>query len=149
MALALAGSFGFYGLLRKTVGADALVGLTVETTLLSPIALAYLGYEMAQGHAMFAAGSLRTDVLLMLAGVVTAVPLLWFAAAARRLRYTTVGFIQYLAPTGHFLLAVLAYGEPFATAHIVTFAFIWAGLLIYSIDAVMSTRPVPVAALPE
>ena len=121
---------------------DALSGLTVETGLLSPLALAFLIHEMLAGRAVFASGSLRMNVLLISAGVITAVPLLWFAAAARRLRLATLGFIQYLSPTGQFLLAVIAYREPFTTAHIVTFACIWTALAIYSVDAARHARAV-------
>ena len=74
------------------------------------------------------------SVLLLLAGLITATPLLWFTEAARRLRYSTMGFLQYLAPTGHFLLAVLAFGEPFTQKHVITFGCIWTALVIYSLD---------------
>lgn len=148
VALVLAGSFGFYGLLRKTARVDALVGLTVETTLLAPLSLAFIGFEMWHGRAAFLAGSVPTDVLLALAGVVTAVPLLLFTAAARRLRYTTMGFIHYLAPTGQFLLAVFVYRESFTAAHVVTFACIWAGVLVYSVEAALAARTIPRAAPP-
>lgn len=145
LALVLAATFGLYGLLRKTVKADALVGLTVETTLLAPLAVAYLGYEMARGRAVFASGLPRMDVLLLLAGVITAVPLLWFAGAARRLRLTTLGFLQYLAPSGQFLLATLAYHEPFTRAHVVAFGCIWTALAIFSLDALTRARPATAA----
>lgn len=140
IALILAFSFAFYGLLRKTARADPLVGLTVETSILLPIALAYLVYQASRGAGAFGTVSWRMDVLLASAGVVTAVPLLWFTAAAKRMRYSTLGFIQYLAPTGQFLLAVLAFGEPFTHAHAVTFVFIWTALIIYSVDTAMHSR---------
>lgn len=143
IALVLAATFGFYGLLRKTAKADALVGLSVETTLLAPLAAAYLLYQMAHGQAVFLAGSARSDLLLMAAGAVTATPLLWFTAAARRLPYSTLGFMQYLAPTGQFLLAVLAFGEPFRPAQLVTFGCIWIALVIFSWDALRRARPSP------
>lgn len=143
LALFLALTFGAYGLLRKTAKVDALVGLTVETALLAPLALAYLGYEMWHDRAVFLRDSLTTDVLLLLAGVVTAVPLLWFTEAARRLPLATMGFLQYLAPTGHFLLAVLAFGEPFTWAHGVTFACIWTALLVYSLETARFARLAP------
>ena len=142
IALLLAGSFGFYGLLRKTVAADGMTGLTAETVMLLPAALAYLAYLGASGHLVFAHHDRGTDLLLVAAGAVTALPLLWFANAARRLRYATVGLLQYLAPTGQFLLAVAVYGEAFTRAHLVSFAFIWAGLALYSFDAIRSVpRP--------
>lgn len=134
VALVLAGTFGFYGLLRKTAKVDALVGLTIETTLLAPLAFAYLVYLTSRRECCFGTQAWQTDVLLAAAGVVTAVPLLWFTKAARRLRLATLGFLQYLAPTGHFLLAVVAFGETFTQAHLVSFACIWAALLIYSVD---------------
>ena len=140
LGLLLAGTFGFYGLLRKVVQIEALVGLTVETCLLFVPAVVFLVWQMAHGAAAFGSGSLRTDLLCMAAGVVTAVPLLWFAAAARRLRLATMGFLQYLAPTGHFLLAVFAYGEPFARANAIAFGFIWTALAIYTLDAAWSVR---------
>lgn len=135
IALVLAWSFGLYGLLRKIAQVDALSGLTVETLLLAPLAIAYLLWLQAQGQAMFLTGSLRHDLLLPLAGVVTALPLLCFAGAARRLRLATVGFLQYITPTLHFVLAVGLFGEPFSTTHLVSFACIWAGLALYSADA--------------
>jgi chloramphenicol-sensitive protein RarD len=140
IALILAFSFGFYGLLRKTSRADPLVGLGVETTLLAPLAIAFLFFEDARGVGVFLNVSWHLDVLLASAGVITAVPLLWFVAAAKRLRYTTIGFIQYLAPTGQFLLAVIAYGEPFTRDQLIAFAFIWAALALYSIDATLRSR---------
>ncbi len=134
VALVLAGSFGFYGLLRKTAKVDALVGLTVETTLLFPLALAYLGLQAWRHECVFATVSRGTDLLLMAGGIVTAVPLLWFANAARRLRLSTIGFMQYIAPTGQFLLAVMAFGESFTRAHLISFVVIWSALVIYSVD---------------
>jgi chloramphenicol-sensitive protein RarD len=140
LALFLAFTFGCYGLLRKTVQVDALVGLTVETALLTGPALLYLAFQMARGQAAFLHTSPRTDVLLLLAGVVTATPLLWFTEAARRLRLATLGFLQYLSPTGQFLLGVLAFGEAFTKAHGVAFACIWLALLIYSVQTARISR---------
>jgi chloramphenicol-sensitive protein RarD len=134
-ALILAVTFGSYGLLRKVVKADSLTGLSVETCLLGPPALGYLVFVAWQGEGAFLHGPLLTDILLLSAGVVTAVPLLLFAAAARRLRLATIGFLQYITPTLHFLLAVVAYGEPFTRAHLISFIFIWLGLGCYSWDA--------------
>ena len=141
VALILALSFGFYGLLRKTMKADALVGLSVETALLAPLALLYLIAMDFRGTGVFLRQGWGWDVLLASAGVITAVPLLWFAAAARRLRYATIGFIQYLAPTGQFLLAVLAFGEPFTRRHLISFTCIWTALVLYSIDTLRVSRP--------
>ncbi|AJE02674.1 transporter [Geobacter pickeringii] len=135
ISLALALSFGLYGLLRKQAPVDSLSGLTVETLLLFPVALAYLLWLAHQGTSAFVAGPTRLTVLLACAGVLTSTPLIWFAAATKRLRLATVGLMQYLVPTLHFLLAVFAYGEPFTRAHLVSFACIWAGLVLYTIDA--------------
>lgn len=139
LGLFLAFSFALYGLLRKTAAADALTGLTVETMLLMPLAVAFLGHEIAVGRAVFASGDGMLNLLLLAAGPVTTVPLLWFAAAARRLRLATVGFLQYVTPTGHFLLA-LAYGESFTSAHGAAFACIWIALAIYSADTGLRAR---------
>lgn len=143
LALFLAATFGLYGLLRKTARVNAMVGLTIETALLTPPALGFLVYLMITKRAAFGAGVPRLDVLLLLAGVVTATPLLWFTEAARRLRLATLGFLQYLAPTGHFLLAVLAFHEPFTRTHIVAFGCIWTALAIYTLDAARAARPAP------
>lgn len=140
IALVLAFSFAFYGLLRKTARADALVGLTVETALLTPIALGYLIHQGLRGDGAFGVMSRQMDLLLASAGIVTALPLLWFAAAAKRLWYSTLGILQYLAPTGQFLLAVLAYGEPFTRDHLISFSLIWTALVIYSVDTARLPR---------
>ena len=97
-------------MLRKKAHVESLVGLTVETCLLGPLALGYLLWLQARGQAAFLAGVPWDNVLLPLAGVLTATPLLWFTMAARRLRLTTIGFLQYITPTLHFLLAVFVYG---------------------------------------
>jgi len=134
-ALILALTFGSYGLLRKVVAADALIGLTVETFLLAPVALACLLYASWQGDGAFIAAGVQTSLLLASAGVITAIPLLLFSAAARRLRMATIGFLQYITPTLHFLLAVLLYKETFLRSHLASFLLIWAGLAAYSWDA--------------
>ena len=135
LSLFLAGTFGLYGLLRKTVRADGPVGLTVETSLLLPAALFFLVYREARGELVFTHTSWRVDLLLPLAGVVTTVPLVWFANAVRRLRLATMGFLQYLSPSLQLLLAIAVYGEPFTRAHLVTFGCIWLALALYSYDA--------------
>lgn len=135
VALFLAITFGMYGLLRKIAQVESLVGLTIETALLTPAALAHLAWQMVHGTAVFGASTARMNVLLLLAGVVTATPLLCFTAAARRLKLATLGFLQYLAPTGHFLCAVFAFDEPFSSVQAIAFAFIWTALLVYSADA--------------
>ncbi|MBI3446117.1 MAG: EamA family transporter RarD, partial [Magnetospirillum sp.] len=133
-ALTLAGTFGLYGLLRKKLPVAPLTGLAVETGLLFPLAAFYLIWRASQGQPAFG-GTLALGAALVAGGPVTAAPLLWFAAAASRLRYTTLGFFQYLAPTGHFLLAVLVYGESPGPHHLFTFACIWTAIALYLADS--------------
>ena len=133
ISLALAGTFATYGLLRKIAPVDSLEGLAIETLLLAPLAALYVGWLAAHGASGFGMDA-RTTLLLAFSGIATATPLLLFAAAARRLRYSTLGLLQYIAPTIQFLLAVLAYGEPLTTAHLICFACIWTGLAIYAAD---------------
>jgi chloramphenicol-sensitive protein RarD len=139
VALVLATTFGLYGLLRKMAPVEALSGLAVETGILVLPAMGVLGWSVYQGGGLLGAQPLDW-LLLPLAGVVTAIPLLLFAAAARRLRLTTIGFLQYLTPSLHFLQAVVLYREPFGGAHLASFCCIWAGLLLFSVDAVRFQR---------
>lgn len=130
ISLVLCVSFATYGLLRKVASVDSLAGLAVETALLAPFAFAWLAWSLAAGLPAF--GTTATDgSLLVLAGIVSTTPLLLFTAAARRLRYSTLGMLQFLAPTLQFLLAVFAYGEAFTTAHAIAFGAIWAALALY------------------
>ncbi|HUP64894.1 MAG TPA: EamA family transporter RarD [Thermoanaerobaculia bacterium] len=134
ISLTLAISFALYGLIRKLAGVGAIEGLTVETVILLPLAAGYLAWRAEAGALAFGAGSTRIDLLLVAAGPVTALPLLWFAAAVRRLRLATIGLLQYLAPTIQFALAVTVYGEPFSARRMVAFVLIWIALAIYSAD---------------
>ncbi|MEC9372755.1 MAG: EamA family transporter RarD, partial [Planctomycetota bacterium] len=140
VSLALAFSFGFYALLRKRAAVDAMNGLAIETTLLLPPALLYFAWLVSTGENSFFAGATQLTILLPLAGVVTVVPLLWFTEGARRLRMTTVGMLQYIAPTGQFLLAVAVYGEAFTRGHAVAFICIWTAIAIYSADMITRAR---------
>ena len=140
ISLTLAATFAVYGFLRKIVAVDSLEGLSIETALLSPLALAWLVWLQADGSAAFASVTLTTDLLLVLGGAVTAIPLLMFTAAARRLPYSTLGFLQYVAPSLQFLLAVLAFGEPLTTAHLICFAAIWTALAIFSFEGLRSAH---------
>lgn len=139
ISLTLAVTFGVYGLLRKVAAIDALGGLTVETLLLSPFAAIFIAQAQMAGTGAFGQ-SMRMDVLLVLAGAVTTAPLLMFAAAARRMRYATLGLLQYLAPTLQFLQAVLLFGETLKPVHIATFTLIWAGCALYAYDSVRGSR---------
>ncbi|MGF1549784.1 MAG: EamA family transporter RarD [Sphingomonadaceae bacterium] len=134
VTLTLAASFSLYGYFRKTAAVGALEGLSVETALLAPIAAGWLVWLQLGGQAALGRVDLATDMLLLVSGVATAVPLLLFTAAARRLRYTTLGFLQYLAPSLQFLLAVIVFGEMLTFAHIVCFAAIWLALALYSFE---------------
>jgi len=140
VSLFLAFSFGFYGLIRKTATVNALVGLTVETMLLFFPASAYLFYIGTQSAGTFLAINITTDMLLMGAALVTALPLLLYTAGARRINFATVGMLQYIAPSCTFILAVFIYNEPFQTAQIRMFILIWLSLIIYSADSVIAAR---------
>jgi chloramphenicol-sensitive protein RarD len=135
IALTLAGSFGTYGLIRKRTKIDSLIGLAVETALLAPIAGGYLLILGSEGVGAFGFQSISLDSYLILSGVVTAIPLILFVGAAKRLRLSTLGFLQFLTPTMHFLLAVLLFGEDFNLPHVICFTLIWLGLIIYTVDA--------------
>lgn len=140
VAIALPVTFGLYGLLRKIARVDATTGLLVETTILSPIAVVYLAWLAASDGGAFLRAGPAVDLLLLASGPVTAVPMMCFAAAARRLKLSTLGFFQYLAPTLTFLLGVFVYHEPFDPARQLTFALIWLALAIYSVDSMIAGR---------
>lgn len=130
ISLTLCFTFATYGLLRKIIHVESLAGLTIETALLFPIALGWLLMGGAAGRPMFGAGGSET-ILLVATGIVSTVPLLCFTAAARRLAYSTVGMLQFIAPTLQFLLAVAIYDEPFTRAHAIAFGCIWTALALY------------------
>ncbi|MBP8174192.1 MAG: EamA family transporter RarD, partial [Aeromonadaceae bacterium] len=134
IALTLAGSFACYGLIRKQLPVDAQTGLFVETALLLPLALLYLGGFAHSPSSDLLANPLSLNLLLMLAGVVTTVPLLLFTAGARLIPLSTLGFIQYLGPTIMFLLAIFYYQEPVDPTRLLTFCFIWSALLIFTAE---------------
>jgi len=140
IALLLAISFGLYGLLRKMAPADPLVGFAIESLAMAVVALPWLAaLELGNQGSLFRLGW-QTDTLLLLAGVVTALPLIWFNAAAKRLTLSSLGLFQYIAPTGMFLIAVFAYGETFTTYHLVTFSLIWAALVLVAIESIRTMR---------
>ena len=139
IALFLALTFGLYGLLRKRAPVDAVSGLLIETTLVMPLAIGWLVWRAHSGQISWGA-DMSVDGLLPLAGVLTAVPLMLFAVGARRLPLATVGFLQYLAPSLNFLLAVFVFQEPFDAARLGGFVIIWCALAIYSIDLVRASR---------
>jgi len=143
IALGLAGSFGSYGLLRKTASLGALEGLAVETAVMAPVALAALAW-MAAPHGglagMFDGMDGATVAWLLVAGPLTAIPLLLFAAGARRITMATLGTLQYLSPTLQFLLGVTVFGEPLQGTRLAGFVVIWAALAVYSADGFLWMR---------
>jgi chloramphenicol-sensitive protein RarD len=140
IAMTLCTTFGLYGLLRKKSGTAAIPGLFLETVLLVPIAIGYLVLLKMSGTLRFERGNWLLSTLLISTGVVTAIPLFWFGYAARYLRLTTIGFLQYLAPTGSFFLGVFLYHEPFTRGHLITFSLIWIALAIFTWEAITRWR---------
>ena len=135
ISLALAFSFGFYGLIRKNLNLPAVSGLALETLIILPFALGYLVWQQAQGALAFSNLSLQTDLLLVLGGVVTSLPLLFFAGAVTRLSLTTVGIFQYLAPSLTLLLAVFYFEEPFNRVQFATFFCVWVSIVIFTTES--------------
>ncbi len=140
VALMVGSSFALYGLIRKTVSIDALPGLAVETILLVPFALAYLIWCEIAGTATFGHSTRLIDVLLLLSGIATSIPLFLFAYGARRVPYSTIGVLQFIAPTLQLLCGLIAFGEPFESARATGFALIWIGLAIYAGNALWRTQ---------
>ena len=134
LALALAFSFGGYGLVRKKAAIDPVVGLLVETSLIAPLAAGLIGLRAWQGTGGLGRDP-STTILLLLAGVMTAVPLIWFAHGVRNLRLATMGLIQFLTPTLQFVFAVAMFHEPFTSGHAIAFSCIWASLIVYTSEA--------------
>jgi chloramphenicol-sensitive protein RarD len=141
ISLTLCVSFALYGLLRKIVPADAVTGLSIETAILFPLAIGWLAWRGWAGAPVMGTNEMQTG-LLLLAGVVSTTPLLLFTAAAKRLPYSTLGMLQFLAPTLQFLLAVVFYGEAFTTAHAIAFPAIWLALVLY-VTALIRTPRLP------
>jgi chloramphenicol-sensitive protein RarD len=139
ISLVLASSFALYGFLRKVAPVEALEGLWIETLLLTPLAVGWILWLASAGEGGFGNDRL-TDMLLILGGALTAIPLLMFTGAAKRLPYSTLGFLQYVAPSLQFLLAVLVFGEPLTPAHVVCFAAIWTALAIFVFEGVRKGR---------
>ncbi len=141
LALIIAVSWGGYALLRKLHPVDSLVGLTVETMVLLPCALAYLAWLGQAGQGDFLVGDGWVHFLLFSAGPVTAAPLVLFAAGWRRLRMVTMSLLQFMSPTLQFLMAVLLWDEAFTTAHGIAFACIWTAIAVYSVENLRRARP--------
>jgi chloramphenicol-sensitive protein RarD len=140
ISLSLAITFGLYGLVRKLLDVGPMVGLLWETLLMALPALVYMGWAARSGSLYLGTAGLQQDVLLVLAGLITIVPLIWFNVAARRLKLSTVGFFQYIAPTMTFLLSVFVYAEPFTQGHAVAFGCIWFALAMISVETWRKSR---------
>lgn len=148
IALSLAFSFGFYGLVKKLAPLGSLHGLTLETGIVFPAALIYLLIVEASGTGAFLHDSTLIDLFLVGAGVVTTIPLLMFASAAREIPLTLIGLLQYIAPTLQFLIGVFIYKEPFDRSHFIGFGIVWVALVIFWVENYLSRR-VPVEPIPE
>lgn len=136
VALSLAVTFAIYGLIKKMINVDAMGGLALETAIIAPMALAYIIFRQVQGLGAVGSISMGTFIILLGSGVVTAAPLLWFAQATGRLRFSTIGFLQYIAPTISLFLGVVVFKEPFTVSHLLSFGFIWLALVIYTLSNV-------------
>jgi chloramphenicol-sensitive protein RarD len=140
VALLLALTFGLYGLLRKTVDAGPIAGLAFEVSTLAPLAVFFLVRHQLAGDLAFLHQGSATDLLLLAAGPVTVAPLVWFTNGARRLTLASLGLLQYLAPSGQFLLAVWVFGEHFDPTHLMAFGLIWCALALYTGEALVENR---------
>jgi chloramphenicol-sensitive protein RarD len=140
LALTLCVSFGLYGLLRKMSGVRPIPGLFLETTLLTPVAAGFLLFLQRNGTGALSSAGWAMILLLISTGIVTGLPLVWFGHAARHLRLTTLGFLQYLSPSCSFFLGVFLFHEPFTRAHLITFTFIWVALAIFTTEAIWHWR---------
>jgi chloramphenicol-sensitive protein RarD len=145
VALVLAFSFAFYGLIRKTTAVEPVAGFALETLVLLPLGLAWLAWLGVRGDAAFTGAGAGTMALIALSGVATATPLILFNAAARRMPLSTLGFFQYIAPSISFVLAVLAFGEPFERARGITFVCVWLALGLFSLDSYRASRGDPLS----
>lgn len=148
IALLLAFTFAFYGLTKKLAPLGSVFGLTLETGILLFPALLYLGWAQMNGSAAFLQSGVKADVLMIGAGLVTTVPLLMFASAAKQIPLTMIGILQYLAPTIQFLIGVFVYQEPFDQSRLVGFGIVWLALIIFWVENFLANRP-PVEPIPE
>ena len=140
IAIVLACTFGFYGLVKKTAGLEAIPALTIETLLLTPFAAIFIGYKLWTGTGALFSISLTTDSYLMLAGIVTTLPLYWFTKGAQRIPLSALGFMQYIGPSLMLLIGVVIYGEVFRYEQAIAFGLIWFALVLYSISMFRNTK---------
>ncbi|WP_428311249.1 EamA family transporter RarD [Hydrocarboniphaga sp.] len=148
VALSLAMSFGLYGFVRKKVVIDAVAGLAVETLMILPFALGWLAFEVSRGSSVFGHVGLPLDLLLVSSGLVTAIPLVLFAFGVRRVPLSTIGLLQYFAPSLQLLTALFVFKEPFSHVQMIGFSLIWIGLVIFAVDGLWRGRtPRPVSTI--
>jgi chloramphenicol-sensitive protein RarD len=140
VALVLAFSFGSYGLAKKKANAGAVESLTFETIVLAPVAIGYIAFLVATGHSEFGSNGVGHMLLLAATGIITAVPLICFGAAATRVSMTTIGLLQYLAPTIQFALGVFLFHEPMPTMRWLGFGLVWVALVIFTVESVNHRR---------
>lgn len=145
ISLILPISFALYGLVRKVAPLGSLEGFTLESALLTPFALVYLGYLASLDQLFFAYGPVNTDLLLIAAGPMTAIPLLLFAAAARKLPYSVLGIAQYTSPTIQFILALTVFKETISMEQIITFTMIWTAVLLFTLESILYYRRIKLA----
>jgi chloramphenicol-sensitive protein RarD len=148
IALSLAFTFGFYGFVKKLAPLGSLYGLTLETGIVFPFALIYLVFVGFNGTGAFMQAGARVDALLIGAGVVTTIPLLMFASAAKQIPLTIIGLLQYIAPTLQFLIGIFVYREPFDRSHLIGFGIVWIALVIFAVESYVANR-LPVEPIPE
>lgn len=148
IALSLAVTFGLYGLVKKLSPLGSVYGLTLETGIVFPLALVYLAVVQFDGAGAFLRDGLGVDLLLVGAGVVTTIPLLMFASAAKQIPLNMIGVLQYLAPTIQFLIGVFIYREPFDHTRLIGFSIVWLALVIFWVESIVAHRA-PVQAIPE
>ena len=149
ISLGLAFTFGFYGLVKKTAPLNALHGLTLETGILFIPAVLFLSYQDWLGQGAFLHTGAVSDLLMVGAGVITTVPLLMFASAARRIPLTVIGIMHYITPTCQFLLGVLVYGEAFSSTQAFGFGIIWVALILFAVEGFVSYRTLPAKTVPD
>lgn len=141
ISLLLAITFGLYGLLKKKAKLESMPALTVETMMVCPFALAFLFYSAESSAATpFFPSSALTSLLLVVSGIITAIPLYWFGKSAQVIPLSTMGFIQYICPTLQLLLGIFVYGETFGMEYLICFAFVWAGLIFYTVSILKGKR---------
>jgi len=140
ISLLLALSFALYGLMKKKTTVSSIVSLSLETAVLAPLVIGYISYLQIKGTGALGIISPTTTLILMGSGIATALPLLWFGEGTKRIPLSSMGFLQYIAPSISLVLGIFVFKEQFTTIHLISFGFIWLGLLIYSISQVKQMR---------